>query len=317
MKISLLLNSVLSLTLAGTLFVSCKKKDSDQPGGTKLQVGTSYTKNGNYLHNSEETSVTVNSGDRISFEINVSSKNESGKWSLKEQVASIELTRENALGTQTGILIPIDILESGQSYPEPVTIDTKYTFVLTTKSGEKERVGPIEVKAVNTNTIISNQSIVVTETNTAFQSNNFVAPLTPQSNLTGLTYYTTATPNRIFNPKFALCFPYYNVSSGKTLLVSASELSAKNAFANLTASYQNFVKVDLKLLNNSVLENAFNSNAISYASIDTLSFQNSFTEVEAALNKLFIFKTPEGKKGIGKFTSVQSNKLELLIACQK
>lgn len=296
------MKKIILLTAAVSMLVfnSCKKEEKE-PFSEKLKVTMEWK---NLFDNIENTnggnSVTVPSGSTLVF----SSEGGGEEGFGDKTIASYEVTRTTATESKTCKLVDPNSYAWG-GLAEPVYENTSYTFTIRSTDGDVATQGPFNITVTNDSSIIA-----VNIGLNAYSSSYKTFFSTTYHTLSFTHNYDCAFVNTgtFFNPRFIDFGLISDVNNNLYLVPPTSfdslavmpENNSRNC-AYRKCSFQPYSgPIDF-----SSVVSIFNENTLTYSDLQTgLNITSGSNSILVQEGAHFMFKTAEGKKGIGMFKNV-------------
>lgn len=308
-KITLL---VAAVSMLG--FNSCKKEE-EEPFSDKFKVTMQWK---NLFDNIDNTnggnSVTVPSGSTLIFDSGVGGEEGLGD----KTIASYEVTRTTATESKTCKFVGPNFLTFG-GMAEPVYENTSYTFTLRTTDGDVATQGPFNITVTNDSSIIAVSIGLNTYSST---SKTFFGTTFKTLSFTHDYDCQIYTSTNFFNPRF-IDFGLTSDASNNlyltapTLFDSLTVMPENNSYscAYRKCSFQSYSGP----INFSSVVSIFDENTLTYNDLQTgLNITSNSNSILVQNGAHFMFKTAEGKKGIGMFKNVVAGAhTDLLLVYQR
>lgn len=289
---------------------ACQK--GNEPFSKKLAVDFSYiTANGDTVNHGKASSFSVASGNYITAFINIGGEERFGDNTVVQVVEKFEITTVNSRGTSTCILIPRAMLAYGRNWRFPIRENMTLTFTITSESGETATQGPFTITAVNNQLVFSDTASCFGNSFFALSTGNPTAPY---------SYYSQYNYDN--NAALEVKYPLLGGDTIGTdkFLVIPSKFSYFGIAPNIVSQYTcgwNATKIMPYTGSMDLNENP-SLNTYNYADLNALSVSTSQDSLLVSPGAKFVFETPEGKKGLGKFLMVQpSDNIGFVFQCQR
>lgn len=300
-------------TLAlSSILIGCGKSSSKEPFSKKLAITFSYTDlTGNYVNQSTSNAFSVESGKSVTVNIGIGGEEGFGSQLVKDAVQSLEITTVTPRGTTTCTAIPRAMLIGATNWGIPIRETITVTYTLTSPSGETSVQGPFTITAVDNQLTFSGESEFF---NTSFFTMSYGNLATPYA------YYSQFSYDN--NDPLEVKYPVLGAATinAKKCLVIPSKFTQFNVAPNIVSQYNcgwNATKIMPYTGTMDLSENVL-SNTYTYADLNALSVTSSQDTLSVTPGAKFVFETPEGKKGLGKFFITQpTNNVRFVFQCQK
>lgn len=319
MKTTTVLKSVLLITLISTITFSCKKKKDEEPFSDKFKMTMQWRNLFDNIDNQDGgNTITVPSGSNLIFFSEVGGKEGLGKLTI----TSFEITREKASGTSTSKFLPSN--RGTNSLMEPVYENTKYTFTIKASDGSVATQGPFIVN-VNTDskTIIASPRGSFGNSALRVYGNGYKEIYSTTYRTQGLEHlYDVAFEGDIVNPHF-FDFGLIKDASNNLFLLSPSLFDSLNLMPEFNEYRNSFRHTRFEAYTGTIdLLNLSNTNALNTLTFNSLQNDLNITsnsgKIQVQDGAQFMFKTAEGKKGIGRFKNVVAGvSTELILVFQR
>lgn len=319
MKTSTLLKSALSIALVCTLISSCKKKEDEEPFSEELAITMQWRNLFDNINNTNGgNSVTVPSGSTLIFDISIGGKDSK----LKQTVSSFEVTRVTSSGSKTSKFSDNDAL--GSLRVEPVFENTQYTFTMKSSDGATATQGPFIVNVNNdSKTIIANTYGSFGNSALRVYGNGYKEIYSTTYRTQAIEHlYDVAFEGKYVNPYF-FDFGLIKDASNNLFLVSPSLFDSLNLMPEYIGYGNSFRRTRFEAYSGTIdLLNLSSTNALNTLTFNSL--QNDLNiisnsgKIQVQNGAQFMFKTAEGKKGIGRFKNVVAGvSTELILVFQR
>lgn len=291
---------------------SCGKPSDEEPFSKKLEITFDYTDlSGNYVNQSTASAFSVESGKFVSANIGIGGQDGFGSKTVQESVQKLEITTVTPRGTSTCTFIPHSMLGSGTNWAIPIRETVTLTFTLTSPSGETSVQGPYTITAVDNQQVFSNGGGCFNNTFFVMSYGNLATP--------HLYYGQYAYDN---NQPLEVKYPILGGTTinSKKYLVIPTKFSQFNIAPNIVSLYNcgwNATKI-MPYTGTMDLSEDILLNTYTYSDLNALSVTASQDTIPVVPGGKFVFETPEGKKGLGKFLATQpTNDINFVFQCQK